>query len=392
MLKLELPQPDAAAVEHSAQLTAIIRNTIAAKAGWIDFSEFMQLALYAPGMGYYSAGSQKLGEHGDFITAPEISPLFGQTLANPVASILGHLPDANIIEFGAGSGQLAVDLLLQLQQLNALPQTYFIIEVSAELQQRQSQTILQQAPHLHNRVVWLHGLPAEPVVAVVLANEVLDAMPVTRFIKRQGVFYPLGVSIRDSEFYLNPGAYDEHLHGLMCAIEAELGFELSDDYCSEINLNISPWLKSIAAMLQQGVVYLVDYGYPRREYYLPERSMGTLMCYFQHRCFDDPLRYPGLQDMTAFVDFTAVAESAVAAGFDVQGYTSQANYLLDCGLPDMLEAKMGKDARKNLYWVQQMKSLTLPSEMGERFKVMLLAKNIDLIIPGFGVQDMRNRL
>lgn len=392
MIKLDLPQPDVSACEHSALLATLIRNTIAANSGWIDFSRYMQLALYAPGLGYYSAGQQKFGEHGDFVTAPEISPLFAQSLANPVAKLLAEMDAAHVIEFGAGSGKLAVDMLLRLEEMGALPVRYLIIELSADLQQRQSQWILQHAPHLLKRVSWLQELPAQPVNAVVLANEVLDAMPVTRFIKQAGKFYPLGVAVHDTEFFLQAGPFEQSLHQRVINIEQETGKVLDEGYASEINLNIQPWLQSVADMLNQGAVYVVDYGYPRAEYYLPERNRGTIMCYSQHRCFDDAMRYPGLQDITAFVDFTSVAEAALCAGLDVQGFTSQANFLLDCGLPELLQKNLGTDERNNLRWIQQMKSLTLPSEMGERFKVMGLTKNLNTTVPGFGLQDMRYRL
>ena len=392
MIKLELPQPESAALDHSAQLKHIIRNTIAAKSGWIDFSEYMQLALYTPSLGYYSGCLQKFGEHGDFITAPEVSPLFGQCLANPLAQIIKSMPAPHIIEFGAGSGKLAAEVLAQLALLKALPEQYLIVELSAELQQRQSQTIMQRVPQLHPLVVWLQSLPENPVNAVVLANEVLDAMPVTRFIKQQGKFFPLGVACNGDNLSLALGEFNAELNQHVTAIENTLDHEFCDGYVSEINLNISPWVKSVSAVLNQGAVFLLDYGYARSEYYLPERSMGTLMCYFRHRAFDDPLHLPGLQDITAFIDFTALAEAAQSAQLDVQGFTSQAHFLMDCGLPQLLEQKLGDDQRQNLMWIQQMKTLTLPSEMGERFKVMLLNKNIDVDIPGFGLQDMRYRL
>lgn len=392
MQKLDLPQPDADSIEHSAQLLALIRNTIAANSGWIDFSEYMQLALYAPGLGYYSAGLQKFGGTGDFITAPELSPLFAYSLANPVATLLRDMKPAQIIEFGAGSGRLAADLLTRLEILNALPEKYLIIELSAELQQRQSQTILQGAPHLHDRVIWLQALPTQSLNAVVLANEVLDAMPVTRFVKQRGQFYPLGVAVRNEELALVLGEHDESLQQKLVTIEREHGVEWKDGYTSEINLYIEPWVQSVAEILQQGAIYLIDYGYPQSEYYLPERTMGTLMCYFQHRSFDDALRYPGLQDITTFVDFTAVAEAAFQSGLEIEGFTSQANFLLDSGLPELLQARLGDDERQNIKWIQQMKTLTLPSEMGERFKVMGLSKNLNITMPGFGLQDMRYRL
>ena len=392
MIKLDLPQPDASSMEHSAQLVDLIRNTIANNSGWIDFSQYMQLALYAPGLGYYSAGLTKFGESGDFITAPEISPLFACSLANPVAKILQDMTHPQIMEFGAGSGKLAADLLTRLEILQALPEKYLIVELSGELQQRQSQTIMQLVPHLHGRVAWLQQLPAKSLNAVIVANEVLDAMPVTRFVKKSGTFYPLGVALECNELCLQTGSFDQGLHDAIVAIEQETDIEMCDGYTSEINFNIEPWLQSVGDILDQGVIYLIDYGYPRSEYYLPERAMGTLMCYFRHRSFDDALRYPGLQDITAFVDFTAVAEAALHAGLDLEGFTSQANFLLDCGLPALLQEKLGDNERKNFGWIQQMKTLTLPSEMGERFKVMSISKNMDIKVSGFGLQDMCYRL
>lgn len=392
MIKLDLPQPDTRSVEHSAQLVELIRNTIAANSGWIDFSHYMQLALYAPGLGYYTAGRQKFGESGDFITAPELSPLFAWSLANPVAKILQAMPGSQIIEFGAGSGKLAADMLMRLEELAVLPDKYLIVELSAELKARQSYTIMQQVPHLHDRVVWLHQLPGTELNAVVLANELLDAMPVTRFVKNSSRFYPLGVAMQDNSLVLQAGKFEQSLHDKLTAIEREAGLELCDGYTSEINLLIDPWIQSVAEFLHQGAIYLIDYGYPRREYYLPERSMGTLTCYFQHRGLDDALRYPGLQDITAFVDFTAVAEAAMRSELSLQGFTSMASFLLDCGLPELLQGQLGDNERSNILWIQQMKSLTLPSEMGERFKVMALNKNLELNLPGFGMQDMRYRL
>ncbi|MDQ1362552.1 MAG: hypothetical protein QG652_412 [Pseudomonadota bacterium] len=392
MMKLDLPQPDASAVEHSAQLAALIRNTIAANSGWIDFSQYMQLALYAPGLGYYSAGLQKFGEQGDFMTAPEISSLFAFSLANPVAKLLAEMSQPHVIEFGAGSGRLAADLLLRLEALNILPEKYLIIELSAELQQRQLQMISQQAPHLLHRVIWLQQLPLQPLNGIVLANEVLDAMPVSRFVKQGDKFFPLGVALHENDFVLRSGPFEPVLHQTLQAIEEETGVVMSHGYTSEINLHVQPWLQAVSDMLNQGVAYLIDYGYPRAEYYSAERSMGTLMCHCRHRSFDDAMRFPGLQDITAFVDFTAVAEAAAQAGFDVQGFASQGNFLLDCGLPALLQEKTGTDERRNLQWIQQMKTLTLPSEMGERFKVLGLSKNINITMPGFGMQDLRYRL
>lgn len=392
MTQLDLPEPDPAAQHHSAQLVDFIRSEIVANGGWLDFARYMQLALYAPGLGYYAAGAQKFGMSGDFVTAPEISPLFAETLAMPVAQCLSHMQQACVLEFGAGSGRLAGHLLLQLEKQHALPERYCIVEISAELKQRQAQTIARIAPLLLPRVTWLDRLPETPVNAVVLANEVLDAMPVQCFVKQNRSFLQLGVQLHNGQLHLHTGNMDVEFHQRIAALEQELAMSWCEGYCSEINFNIQPWLVSLARSLNQGAIYLLDYGYPRSEYYLPERNQGTLMCYYQHRSFDDPLRYPGLQDITAFVDFTSVAEAAQAADMEVDGFTSQGNFLLASGLPDLLQQKLSNNERDNLCWIQQAKTLTLPSEMGERFKVMGLSKNLDITLPGFSLHDMRYRL
>ncbi len=389
---LDLPEPDLDARQHSQVLVDVIQREIQAAGGWIDFADYMSLALYAPGLGYYSAGLQKFGEAGDFITAPELSPLFAQTLANPVAAVLGDMGGGNIVEFGAGSGVLAAGLLAELDHKQQLPERYFIIELSAELKQRQQQTLNQKVPELMGRIEWLDTLPRQPLKAVVLANEVLDAMPVRRFVTMDGKALPLGVAVTDEGLVLRPGEADTDLQQAVDHIEEDIGYQLAQVYRSEINLNIEPWLQSLADALLQGAVYLIDYGYPRAEYYLPERDMGTFMCYYRHRTHDDALWYPGLQDMTAFVDFTAVAEAAVAVGFDIAGFTSQSNFLLDSGIGQLLEQQMPETDRGRIALVQQMKSLTLPTEMGERFQVMALDKNLPGIVPGFGFRDYSERL
>ncbi len=392
MRELNLPEPSQEEKQHSQKLVKLICDEIKAAGGWIDFARYMELALYAPGSGYYSAGTQKFGEQGDFITAPEVSPLFAQTLANPVSQVLQSMGGGDVIEFGAGSGVLAADLLQALKNKNVLPEHYLIVELSAELKQRQKQMIEQRLPELMDRIIWLDSLPENPVKAVVLANEVLDATPVQRFIKTEMGIESLGVSCLDGVLVLQNKKACNKLNQSVKNIEKDPGNELQQGYISEINLNIKPWLQSIEQILQQGAVYLIDYGYPRSEYYLPERYMGTLMCYYKHRAHDSVLWNPGLQDLTAFVDFTAVAEAALDAGFDVNGFASQANFLLNTGLPQLVESQMSDDLKKHLPLVQQMKTLTLPSEMGERFKVMGLSKNLEILMPGFELRDARDRL
>ena len=392
MQKLDLPEPTAAEKQHSNALLETVRQQIEAAGGWIDFARYMELALYAPGLGYYSAGQQKFGETGDFITAPEVSPLFAQTLARPIAEILSSMENACIVEFGAGSGKLAMDLLMELQQQASLPEKYLIIELSAELKQRQQRMLQNKLPELYDRIQWLDRLPDDSLNAVVLANEVLDAMPVQRFVKTEQGVSALGVSWQSDGLCFATKPATQNLQQKIQHIEQDIERTLNADYSSEINLNVQPWLQAISNMLNQGAVYLIDYGYPRSEYYSMDRYMGTMMCYYQHRALDDVFCFPGLMDITAFVDFTAVAEAGLETGFDINGFTSQANFLINCGLAERVEKNMSDDIKKQLPLVQQMKTLTLPSEMGERFKVMGLNKNLDLILPGFGIRDFRNRL
>lgn len=390
MQELDLPELSAAEIAHSDTLCELIKKEISLSNSWISFDRYMQLALYEPSLGYYASGSQKFGEQGDFITSPEVGPLFAQTLAQPIAQLLNKMVDAVIIEFGAGSGKLAADLLQALSSINKLPEKYYIVELSAELQQRQKLTIQQKNPLLINHVEWLSELPNTKINAVVLANEVLDAMPVKRFKLHENKVYELGVETNDQQLKLSYRIADEQLTEQVKRLEIEsIG---QTEYCSEINLNIKPWLKAVADSLNQAAIYLIDYGYPRSEYYAEERCMGTFIGYYRHRSMDAPLWYPGLQDLTAFVDFTEVAEAALEAGLDVDGFTSQGNFLINCNITGVLERTETKTEIEHLQLVQQMKTISLPGEMGERFKVIGLSKGLDENVPGFEVRDFRYRL
>jgi len=391
MQTLDLPTPTIDEVEHSRKLSEVIKREITDAGGWIDFEHYMQLALYAPGLGYYTAGAQKFGEQGDFITSPEISPLFAQTLANPIAKLLAKIPAAKIIEFGAGSGKLAADLLLALQTLKKLPDEYLIIELSAELQQRQREIILQKAPDLLDRVQWLSHLPETSINAIVIANEVLDAMPVKRFTLKDKRIKLLGVEVCEQTLKLSYKEADEKIKDKVDLLEIEID-NADLVYSSEINLQIRPWVKSLSQCINIGAVYLIDYGYPRSEYYSEERHMGSFLGYYRHRSIDAPLWYPGLQDLTAFVDFTEVAEAAIENGFDVDGFTSQGNFLINAGLAGVVENVKTDTDIQRLQIVQQMKTLSLPGEMGERFKVIGLSKGLDENVPGFELRDFRYRL
>ena len=301
------PVPDAAARQHSLRLIEAIREQIAAAGGSISFRDYMQAALYMPGLGYYAAGSSKFGAAGDFVTAPEISPLFAECLADALLPVLSAQSDWALLEAGAGSGILAARLLQSWQAQGCLPQHYYILELSADLRERQRQQIEQLCPELLSRVQWLQGWPTD-FNGIVLANELLDAMPVHRVHKREGRWYEQTVSLEQDGFITGEQPLtNESLQRQLAAIEQSQ--PLPDNYLSEINLDAARWIESLAEQMQQGMVLLIDYGYPRQEYYHPQRNRGTLMCHYRHRAHDDPFVYPGLQDITAHVDFTYVADS-----------------------------------------------------------------------------------
>jgi len=390
-----LPEPSQEQVAHSQQLQQVIKAAIAEQGGQTGFDQYMAMALYQPGLGYYAAGAQKFGEAGDFITSPEVSPLFAQSLARQVKQVFVELNQPVLIEFGAGSGILAADLLLELEALNALPEAYWIIELSAELQQRQQQSVQKYCAHLADKVVWLQQLPEQPVNAVVIANEVLDAMPVVCFEKQLGELYQRTICNDGDQFAWGQKIADEQLRSAITEIEASIDRPLAENYRSEFNPSVSPWLKSLNEIIDKGLVLLIDYGYDASQYYSEERNMGTLMCYYRHRAHDDVFFYPGLQDITAFVDFTAVAEAALKADFEVMGYTTQAQFLFGAGLPEIFENKMADcsdDVKKQMHLSQQVKTLTLPGEMGEKFKVMALGRDIESGLIGFSIADFRSRL
>lgn len=396
MMKIpnNLPKPGFEAQNHSESLQNVIHNEIKQNKGRISFARFMELALYYPGFGYYSAGSVKIGKEGDFITAPEVSSLFSRCIARQCQQILKALPtDSQIIEFGAGSGIMAVDILLELEQLNCLPFQYSIIEVSAELRQRQELTFSLKAPHLISRVKWLDALPLQPFHGIVLANEVLDAMPVHRFAKIDNVMKEIFISSASDEFTYEFGEASSDELAIHFKDLDKNYLKNNDNYLSEINLMISAWIKSLSSFLQQGVILLIDYGFPGSEYYHPDRSSGTLMCHYRHRCHTDPLILIGLQDITSHVDFTAVAESALANGLQVAGYTHQAGFLLNCGLIKLESPLVNHDMISRFEHSRQIQVLTSAAEMGELFKVMALKKELeDIQLLGFSDFDQRYKL
>jgi len=382
---LTLPIPDAAAAEHSARLSKHIAGEIRAAGGWLPFSRYMDLALYAPGLGYYGGGSHKFGAPGDFVTAPELSPLFAQTLATQVEQIM-RLSAPSIVEAGPGSGILAAELLLELELRNALPTRYDLLELSGELRARQRASLEARAPHLTARVFWLERLP-ERFSGVVIANEVLDAMPMERVAWQASGMFARGVALdAQGQFCWE----DRPAPTLLAEAAPALGVE--PPYVSELGPAAQAWVASWGAILGRGALLLIDYGFPAREYYHPQRSGGTLMCHYRHHAHDNPFFLPGLNDITAHVDFTAMAAAGVDAGLEFYGYTSQARFLLNCGITDVLARVSRDDHTRYMPLAASAQTLLNPSEMGELFKVLALGRGIEGPLIGFASGDRGHTL
>lgn len=380
-----LPIPSAQALAHSAQLQSLIQQHIQQQGGWIDFATFMHMALYTPSLGYYSGGAKKFGFGGDFVTAPEISPLFAQALANQVAQVL-QITQGKVLELGAGTGKLAKDLLLSLEKLDTLPSQYCILEVSDYLRQVQREYLHEKLPKaLFDRLVWLDTLP-EVFSGMVVGNEVLDAIPVHLVGKQQGVLVERGVVWKDGFAWqdkpLSAGSLFNQL--------AEL--DLPDGYLTEISPAATGLVRSLASSLKHGAIVMLDYGFGASEYYHPQRKSGTLMCHFQHHAHDNPLVYVGLQDVTAHVNFTAIAEAAHSEQLSILGYLNQANFLINCGLLQILEQASPEHMEVYAPMVSAVQKLLSPAEMGELFKVILLGKGIDVPLVGALQGDKRHTL
>lgn len=381
-----MPEPTPDALAHSQQLVGVIREKIQESSGWISFAEFMQLALYAPGLGYYSAGAKKFGKDGDFVTAPEISPLFAQSLAKQAAQVLQQT-QGSILELGAGSGRLALELLLELQSLEQLPQQYLILEVSAQLRQQQRETLEQRLPaELMTRVLWLDALPAR-FNGLVLGNEVLDAIPVHIVQRQPAGLCELGVGVDAQGF-----VWSEQALTAGQLYDAANRLELAPDYTTELCPAAGALLASLAAMLESGVILMIDYGFSQREYYHPQRSEGTLMCHYRHFAHGDPFLYPGLQDITAHVNFTAMAEVGLEQGMQLLGYCGQAQFLINCGITDILVRVSPHDIKRYVPLASQAQKLLSPAEMGELFKVIALGKGMTEDLVGFSRGDRRHTL
>jgi SAM-dependent MidA family methyltransferase len=391
-----LPTLSAEEAGHSAAVTELIREHIVSAGGWLSFERFMELALYAPGLGYYSAGSSKIGAAGDFVTAPEVSDLFSRCLARQCAEVLRACGHGEILELGAGTGRMAATLLTALAQSDALPERYAILEVSADLAARQRERLAELPAALRARVGWLTRLPERPIEGLILANEVADALPCRRFtlgadgIEELGVAVGAGAAGEAAVLHLRSAAPDALLTQACAGILAGLLAPLPHDYSSEVCLRVAPWIASLGECLGRGALLLCDYGLPRSQYYHPQRMDGTLRCHFKHRVHDDPFINVGVQDITAWVDFTRVADAALAADLDVAGFATQAAFLLATGIEELVTRAPDGSARARL--AGEARRLLMPGEMGEAFKVMALTRAWDEPLQGFTVQDLRDSL
>jgi SAM-dependent MidA family methyltransferase len=386
-----LPRPDPLSLEQSRRIAAYIGQRIGEASGSISFAEYMHHALYAPGLGYYTAGSTKFGDEGDYVTAPEVSSIFGRILARQCAEVLEQVRGGAILEFGAGSGKLAVDMLETLARHGSLPSKYLILEVSPDLRERQEVYVCEHLPMYGDLVEWIDDVP-DRLRGVIVANEVLDSIPVERFVRRDAGVMQLRVEATGDGFGFVEVPAPDNLRQYVTVVEEDLGHRLPDGFVSEVCLATSPWIGGMSHALREGVVFLFDYGVTRREYYAPERADGWLRCHFRHRAHNDPLILPGIQDLTAWVDFSSVAVAAIAQGFDIAGYAAQAQFLMAGGLDEEMQDFSSLPLDEQVQLSQQVKTLTLPGEMGERFKCIALRKGHIARPSAFSLADRAHTL
>ena len=393
VLKHALPEPDADERAHSAALAGLIRAEIA-EHGAVPFARYMELCLYAPGLGYYSAGRTKFGAAGDFTTAPELGSLFARSIARALAPTLRELgAAADFVELGGGSGAFALAALRELAAVGATPRRYSILEPSADLRERQRARVAHELPpELAARVDWIDRPFAADWHGVLFANEVVDALPATRFAMLDGEVFEECVAVDGERFVRVERPADAVVAAAVRAVERTLDAPFADGYRSEILPQLPYWLQAIGATLRAGVMLFVDYGYPRGEFYLPQRSDGTLVCHYRHHAHADPLHWPGLEDITAFVDFSALAAAGVGAGFEFAGYAPQSHFLLASGLPELIAEAAAPSELDRLRLVAELKRLTLPGDMGERFQAIAFARGVEQVPAGLRASAHSRRL
>ncbi|BAN24413.1 putative uncharacterized protein [Caballeronia insecticola] len=391
-----LPAPGADALAQSDALADLIRGRIAAARGWLPFDLYMDLALYAPGLGYYGGGAMKFGrladDGSDFVTAPELSPLFATTLARPLAQALQQSGTRELMEFGAGTGKLAAGLLTALTDLDVPFDSYSIVDLSGELRERQRETLAKEAPALAAKVKWLDALP-DRFEGVVIGNEVLDAMPVRLVVRKLGAWHERGVVVLNGRFAFDdrPITPDAQIELIDAAID-ESADEPFAEYLTETHEAALAFTKTVCTMLTRGAAFFIDYGFPQREFYHAQRAAGTLMCHYRHRAHTDPFLYPGLQDITAHVEFTGIAEAGVETGADLLGFTSQARFLMNAGITDVLSELDPSDVRRFLPAANAVQKLLSEAEMGELFKVIAFSRGIPGTLDAFAVGERSHTL
>jgi len=376
-------------LDHSLLVREQLIQHINTRDGWISFEEFIDFVMYKPGLGYYSAGAEKIGHSGDFTTAPEISKLFGMALANQITPILDHYQSPSIIEIGAGTGKLAFDIMTQLNDYQVNFDRYYILELSADLKQRQQSMLSHLPTKTLNKIVWLDSIPMDSIDGVIIANEVIDALPFTRFKSQNGQVYELGISVEDNQLIEQPRLADEILSNTVDSIAKEIGMTFQDGYTSEIRINFGSWFRTIESMLSSGSIFFVDYGYARQEYYGEERTNGSMICHYRNVAHEDPLSNLGIQDISASVDFSQLADVALQRNIEVGFFTSQSDFLINAEILGVIESVIDEGLKMRL--TQEVKQLLLPNQMGEVFKCMLLNKNINP--DNFdGIKDLRHTL
>jgi SAM-dependent MidA family methyltransferase len=374
-VRVDLPEPSAEQRAHSERLAMLIRDEIGKAGGALDFERYMELALYAPGLGYYSAGAAKFGAAGDFVTAPELGFVFARCLARALAPPLRGT-NGDVLELGPGSGALAAELLLELEQLDALPQCYRLLERSADLRERQRATLAQRCAHLLDRCEWLDAPPAHSWRGVLVANEVVDALPVRLFTLRDEGTFARAVALDGDRFVWREVAADQALADALARTLGSHLRELPRPYSSEISALLPAWFAEVTRTLVEGEVWFIDYGFDRASYYAPARREGTLRCHYRHRAHNDPLILPGLQDITAWVNFDALSEAGAACGLKTGAQVTQSRFLIEHGLDEVFAYAYSQatDEAARYRLAQEVKRLTLPGEMGDSFKLLLLQR------------------
>ncbi len=382
----QLPEPSPVAKAHSERVVAHVAAQIAAAGGWVSFADYMNAALYAPGLGYYAAGARKFGAEGDFVTAPEMTSLFGSSLAVQLAPLLSAIPDADVLELGPGTARLAADVLLALSSNDTLPDHYRLLELSPDLRERQRERLHKHVPAFMRRIEWLDRLPPK-WRGVIVANELLDAVPPQIVVRRNGVWFERGVALEKGAF-----VWAERLLAEGALRTAAMKLPVGDGYIVEINLAALALIRTLARRCDVGALIVIDYGFPESEFYHLQRSDGTLMAHYRHHALSDPFFLPGLCDLTAHVDFSATARAGAGGGMSVAGYTSQAQFLINCGILDQLTRCGDPQSAAYLREAAAVQTLLQPSEMGELFKVLVLTRGLATELLGFREGDRSHRL